>query len=126
MATTPASIANSPRGIAKTLSGFVIQDYTITENPIAEQVPDQYGAIADEQVYDHRYDLSVTAIGASSSATTASLPVSGDVLTFDGKNWQVDSVAEAGNYQTVTRWTISAHRDTNFPAAPAAQTAQNP
>lgn len=115
MATVPASIVNPPRGVAKTLTGYTIQDYTITENPIAEQIPDQHGAIADEMVYDHRTDLSLSVIG---TASTSVAPVaSNDIFAFDGKNWCVDSIAEAGNYNSVTRWTIAAHRWDNYPAA---------
>ena len=114
MATTPASITAAARGIAKTLTGFVIQDYTITNSPIVEQVPDQYGAIAEEQVYDHRTDLSLTCISASSSRTA---PVAtNDILAFDSSNWMVDSIAEAGTYNGVMRFTITAHKYTNFPS----------
>jgi len=112
MATTP-SFTTSIRGVDKTYSGGSIEDYTITTSPIAEQVPDQYGAIACEMVYDHRYDLNLTMHAAGSTAPT----FTGDTVTFDGKTWQVDSVAEAGSYQNVTRWTVTAHRYDNFPAS---------
>ena len=80
---------------------------------IAEQVADQYGAIACEMVYDHRYDLTLTMHAAGSTAPVCD----GDTVTFDSKSWHVDSVAEAGSYQNVTRWTITAHRFDNSPAA---------
>ena len=67
MATTP-SFTTSIRGVDKTYSGGSIEDYTITTSPIAEQVPDQYGAIACEMVYDHRVDLSVTMHAAGNAA----------------------------------------------------------
>ena len=111
MATTP-SFTTSIRGVAKTYANGSIEDYTITTSPIAEQVPDQYGAIACEMVYDHRYDLTFTMHAAGSTAPT----FTGDTVTFDSKTWQVDSVAEAGSFQNVTRWTVTAHRYDNFPA----------
>lgn len=111
MATTP-SFTTSIRGVDKTYSNGSIEDYTITRNVIAEQVPDQYGAIACEMVYDHRFDLTFTMHAAGSSAPTCE----GDTVTFDSKTWHVDSVAEAGSYQNVTRWTITAHRFDNTPA----------
>jgi hypothetical protein len=111
MATTP-SFTTSIRGVDKTYSGGSIEDYTITTSPIAEQVPDQYGAIACEMVYDHRVDLSVTMHAAGATAPT----FPGDTITFDSVNYHVDSVAEAGSYQNVTRWTVTAHRYDNSPA----------
>ena len=112
MATTP-SFTTSIRGVSKTYSNGSIESYTITKNTIAEQVADQYGAIACEMVYDHRTDLSVTMHAAGSTAPT----VTGDTVTFDSANYHVDSVAEAGTYNGVTRWTITAHRFDNTPAS---------
>ena len=111
MATTP-TFTTSIRGIAKTYTNGSIEDYNITRNVIAEQVADQYGAIACEMVYDHRYDLSLTMHAAGSTAPTAD----GDTVTFDSATYHVDSVAEAGSYNGVTRWTITAHRFDNTPA----------
>lgn len=120
MATTPTPFTTSIRGVAATFTGGSIEDCTVTKNVIAEQVADQYGAIACEMVYDHRYDLNLTMHAAGSTAPT----MPGDTLSaFDAKdgegakNWHVDSVAQAGSYQNVTRWTITAHRFDNSPAS---------
>ena len=119
MATTP-SFTTSIRGVSATFTNGSIEDCTVTKNVIAEQIADQYGAIACEMVYDHRYDLNLTMHAAGSTAPT----MPGDTLTgFDAKdgegahNWHVDSVAQAGSYQNVTRWTITAHRFDNTPPA---------
>ena len=113
MATTPTAIAKSARGIVRTLDGYILQNETITISPIVEQTPDQMGAIADEQVYDHRTDLSLTAISSSTSRTA---PVTqNDQITYDGKLWQVDSAEEAGSYNSLLRFNIRAHRYDNFP-----------
>lgn len=106
------TFSTSIRGVSKTYSGGSIEDYTITTSPIAEQVPDQNGAIACEMVYDHRVDISVTMHAAGSGAPT----FAGDVIEFDGARYHVDSVAEAGSYQNVTRWTVTAHRFDNTPS----------
>ena len=115
MSTTPASITGSARGITRTLTGYVVQNEEIAKNPIAEQVPDQTGAIADEQVYDHRYDLSLTLISASSTRTPPA--DTNDKIVYDGKTWQVDSISEAGTYNSVMRFNIRAHRYDNYPSA---------
>ena len=120
MATTPTPFTTSIRGVAATFTNGSIEDITVTRNVIAEQVADQYGAIACEMVYDHRYDLTLTMHAAGSTAPVQS----GDTLSvFDAKDgegvkdWHVDSVAQAGSYQNVTRWTITAHRFDNTPAS---------
>ena len=63
MATLPTKIEGAPRGIQKTLDGFVIESETITETPVQEDTDDQMGARADEQVYDTRVDLRLTVFG---------------------------------------------------------------
>lgn len=120
MATVPATFTTSIRGIDAEFTNGSIESINVTCNPIAEQVPDQYGAIACEMVYDHRFDLSVTMHAAGSTAPT----MPGDTLSsFDAKdgngakNWHVDNCQKAGTYNGVTRWTITAHRFDNTPAA---------
>ena len=113
MATAPTSISKSARGIVRTLEGYIIQNETIASAPILEQTPDQNGAIADEQVYDHRYDLSLTAVSASSARTAPA--TNNDLISYDGKVWQVDSIEEAGTYNALLRFNIRAHRYDNFP-----------
>lgn len=121
MATTPASISGSPRGISNTLSGFVVESETITESPVQEDFDDQNGARADEQVYDTRKDLRLTVYGASSSASISgafsAIANSGGLkFTYGSLVWKVDSVEEAGTYNGKRRWNITAHRFNNFPA----------
>lgn len=124
MATVPASISGSPRGIQKTLPGFVVESETITETPQQEDFDDQQGARADERVYDTRVDLRLTVYGASAEADVADLttdldaPSGGKKIAYAGKNWKVDNIEEAGTYNARRRWNISAHRTDNFPAQP--------
>lgn len=113
MATTP-TISGATRGIANTLSGYVVQSENFTETPVVEQVPDQNGAIGYEAVYDHRVDLSLSVIGATASATKPT--VTNEIIAYAGKNWFVDSCEEAGTYNAVRKWNIRAHRNDNWPA----------
>ena len=121
MATTPASITGSPRGISHTLTDFVVENEDINETPVQEDFDDQNGARADEKVYDTRVDLSLTVYGAKAGADitarlTAIANSGGKSIAYAGKNWKVDSVREAGTYNGRRRWTITAHRFDNFPA----------
>ena len=122
MATSPSSISGSPRGIANTLTGFVVESENITETPQQEDFDDQNGARADERVFDTRVDLELTVYGASSSATTPPTTAisnsGGKTIAYASHNWKVDSIKEAGTYNGRRRWTINAHRYDNFPAQP--------
>lgn len=121
MATVPSSISGSPRGIQNTLSGFVVESEEFNETPVQEDFDDQNGARADEQVYDTRFDLTLTVYGAASTADISSVLTAistsgGNTITYAGAKWKVDSCREAGSYNGKRRWTITAHRYDNFPA----------
>lgn len=121
MATVPASISGSPRGISNTLADFVVESEEINETPVQEDFDDQNGARADEKVYDTRVDLSLTVYGAKADADisarlSAIANSGGKSISYAGKTWKVDSVREAGTYNGRRRWTIAAHRFDNFPA----------
>lgn len=116
MATTPAKITGTVRGVDATLNGCIIQSYSTTSAPIVEQVADQKGAIAAEVKYDSRTDLSLTVI-ASSSTPPSSIPNAGDEWQFDGSKWFVDSVQKGQTYNAATQWTIAAHKYDNTPSA---------
>ena len=115
MATTP-TITGAVRGIANTLSGYVVQSENFTESPVVEQVPDQNGAIGYEAVYDHRVDLSLSVISDGSSTTAPT--VTDDIISYSSHNWFVDSCEEAGTYNGVRKWNIKAHRYDNWPTQP--------
>ena len=120
MATVPANISGSPRGISRTLSGFVIENEEINPTPVQEDFDDQNGARADEKVYDTRVDLNITVYGATASADISSvladIPTSGgQSITYGGKVYKVDGCREVGTYNGRRRWTITGHRFDNFP-----------
>lgn len=103
---------DAARGIAKSLSGFVIQNYEITEAPQRQEYPDQQGAIRAGAKYDTRYDLSATVYCAGAAGDP---PASGDTFSFDGHDWKLDTCKEAGTYNDLLRYAITAHRYTNWP-----------
>lgn len=118
MATTPAIAAGGPRGIKNTLANFVIESETLSTNDVAEQVPDQNGAIADEISYDKRSDLRLTVRSAKAAATTGqetAPTTAGSTLTYANVKYHVDTVEEAGTYNGLRRWNVTAHRYTNWP-----------
>ena len=125
MATNTTGISGSPRGIANTLDGFVVENEEFNETPVQEDFDDQNGARADEKVYDTRVDLNLTVYGKTAQADISNLLKAiensgGKTITYASKTWKVDSVREAGTYNARRRWTITAHRYDNFPAQAAA------
>ena len=114
MATTPASISGTARGITTTLTGYNIQNESIKTAPVVEQIADQNGAIAEEIIYDTRYDLTFTALSTSSTRTAPATV--GSTLSYGGAVWFVDSVESAGTYNGALRFNVAAHRYTNTPS----------
>lgn len=119
MATVPAQIAaGTPRGIAHTLTDFVVESESITDNDVSEQVPDQNGAITDEIKYDKRTDLRLTVRSAKAAVSNPPAAI-GTLLQYPssgGAKYKVDSVEEAGTYNGLRRWNIVGHKFENFPA----------
>lgn len=116
MATTPPTIAaGTPRGIQNTLAGYVVETESIAPADRSEEVPDQKGAVADEISYDIRTDLRLT-VRSATTGTTAPATAGSTSFAYAGSKWKVDGCEEAGSYNGLRRWNITAHKYTNFPA----------
>ena len=121
MATVPTSISGSPRGIQNTLSNFVIENEEFNDTTVQEDFDDQNGARADEKVYDNRKDITLTIYGANANADVEDLKTAiansgGFTITYGGAKYKIDSIREAGTYNSRRRWTITGHKFDNFPA----------
>ena len=121
MPTLPNTIPTDAalRGVRVEIDGYVAQNVNITRSPQRQEYADQNGAIRGGAEYDARYEFSATVY--ATGASTAS-PFDGKdrvAIAIDGTTncWALDSVQEAGTYNDVTRWTVSAHRFLNWPTA---------
>jgi hypothetical protein len=94
--------ATEKYGIDKTLTGYTVESYTISEKPSREEVRDEKNKVKKELRYETRFDLQLTVRGATAPATTG--------ITFDSKSWIVDDVSEAGSYNGLLRFNVTAHR----------------
>ena len=111
MATTPASgVDTGTYGISTTVSNITIETVSIVETPQVETVPDQKNAVVNEIKYDTRKDLKLTYRGTKLSETDG-------CITYDSVKYAVDSHEEAGSYNGLKRYNLSAHRFDNFPAS---------
>ena len=88
-------------GIDLTLEGYTIETYNRTKSRRREEIPNQKNQIVKEIRYDTRHELRLTVRGASEPDATS--------IVFDGTNYIVDSVEEAGSYNGLLRFNISAH-----------------
>ncbi len=110
MPITPASV-DGTWGVSKTLSGYTIESYNETKNPVRETVPDQYNRVAKEIRYDTRWDLRMTVRGSAAPSDVS--------ISFNSNTYIVDSVEEAGQYNGLLRYNITAHRYENCNAETA-------
>lgn len=108
MATVPATV-HGTYGISTTVTNITIESLTITESPVSEPVPDQANAVANEIIYDTRKDLRMTYRGTKLTETDGN-------VTINNVKYRVDSHEDAGTYNGLHRYNLSAHRFTNFPA----------
>ena len=103
-------------GVDKTMTDCTIESYNIRRMPQLEPVPDQHNAVQKEIKYDTRTELQATVRTAGSSP----VPAASDTLTFDGDTYVVDTVEEAGTYNGLLRFNITAH---HFAATPSVEAA---
>lgn len=105
MPTSTEPAAQGTYGISKVMADYTVETYNLTDSPVRESVPNQHNQVEKEIRYDTRYDLRITVRGASKPANTT--------ITFDGTTYIVDTVEEAGSYNGLLRFNITAHRYTN-------------
>ena len=91
-------------GIDKSLSGFTVESYNLSTKPAREEVRDEKNKVTAEIRYETRYDLQLTVRGESAPGASS--------ITFDGQSWIVDDVTEAGTYNGLLRFNVTAHRYT--------------
>ena len=100
---------DAARGIADAIDGFVATNVEVEEQPIRQEYPDQDGAIRAGKVYDRKFTFSLNVYTAGS--TRASAPFGGgDVVTFRGEAWAVDTCKRVDAYNDTVKWTVTGHR----------------
>ena len=104
-------------GIDAVLSGYIIQNVSISKSRTSDDTFDQKNALVSQLDVDERWDMSMTVIGGSDEdATLAGLEVGDITFTWNGKRWKVNSCTYHGTYNDKKSYSITAFRTTNFPA----------
>ena len=111
-------IRTSQWGIDATLSGFIIQDVSISEERISDTTQDQKGAVVSQLDYDKHWTMTMNVIGGDGSEDgSVGGIVAGDTsFSWAGHNWKVQSVTYQGSYQDKKKYTINAERWANWPS----------
>ena len=109
MAATPSTATTETYGIAETLSGYTIESATLTKTPQVEEVRDQKNALINEIKYDTLAELRLVVRGASA-------PTEGTDITYDSVKYRISQVEDAGTYNGLRRFTVTAKKTDNFPA----------
>lgn len=105
--------ADEQYGIATTLEGYVIESENITKTPQVEPVPNQKNQVEDEIEYDTRWELRLTVRGKNKPS--AAIMKYGKKADGKDELWAVDSVEDAGSYNGLKRYNITAHHTTKYP-----------
>lgn len=110
-------IRGSQWGIDATLSGFIIQDVSISEERITDTTQDQKGAVVSQLDYDQHWTGSMNVIGGdgSENGSVGNIQAGDTTFAWAGHKWKVTNVAYQGNYADKKKYTISFERWTNWP-----------
>ena len=123
--TLPANAGSLIRGeewgIDNTLANCIIQSESITEERITDTTQDQKGAVVSQLDYDEHFTLSLTVLCDSATAPitgSGSAFQPGDTsFSYANRKWKLTSVQYQGSYNDKKKYTITAERWRNFPAA---------
>lgn len=110
-------VRDAQYGIDATLTGFIIQNVSITTSRVYDQTFSQKNMLVSELDTDEQQEMQMTVIGGD-GAESGSLDgiVPGDTaFTWDGKSWKVRSVTYNGAYNQKKSYTITAIRNKAFP-----------
>ena len=103
-------------GIDAVLSGYIIQNVSISKSRTSDDTYDQKNALVSQLDVDERYDLNMSIIGGSDEDCELENLEVGDVsFQWNNKKWKLTGIQYQGSYDSKKAYTITAFRTTNFP-----------
>lgn len=120
-ATTPTNagtlIRDSQWGIDATLSGYIIQNVSISKTRVYDETYDQKNSLVSELDTDEQWTATMTVIGGDGNedATIPGITVGDTAFEFNGKKWKVRSCTYNGTYNDKKSYSLELFRSTNFP-----------
>lgn len=121
-ATTPTNagtlIRDAQWGIDATLSGYIIQNVSVSKTRVYDETYDQKNSLVSELDTDEQWTASMTVIGGNGDedATIPGITVGDTAFEFNNKKWKVRSCTYNGAYNDKKSWSLELFRSTNFPA----------
>ena len=119
--TTPTNagtlIRDEQWGIDATLSGFIIQNVSVSKTRVYDETYDQKNSLVSELDTDEQWTVSMTVIGGDGNedATIPGITVGDTAFEFNGKKWKVRSCTYNGTYNDKKSYSLELFRSTNFP-----------
>ena len=104
-------------GIDATLSGYIIQNVSISKTRVYDETYDQKNSLVSELDTDEQWTVSMTVIGGDGNedATIPGITVGDTAFEFNGKKWKVRSCTYNGTYNDKKSYSLELFRSTNFP-----------
>ena len=86
-------------GIDAVLSGYIIQNVSISKSRTSDDTYDQKNSLVSQLDTDERYDLNMTVIGGSDEdASLDGLVVGDTTFEWNGKRWKITGCQYNGSY----------------------------
>ena len=103
-------------GIDAILSGYIIQNVSISKSRTSDDTYDQKNSLVSQLDVDCRWDMQMSIIGGSNEDCELENLEVGDIsFQWNGKKWKILGIQYQGSYDSKKAYTISAFRTTNFP-----------
>lgn len=104
-------------GIDAILSGYIIQNVSISKSRTSDDTYDQKNALVSQLDVDERWDGSMTVIGGSNEdCELDNIEVGDTTFTWNNKKWKITNISYNGVYNDKKSFSINFFRTTNFPA----------
>lgn len=104
-------------GIDAVLSGYIIQNVSISKSRTSDDTYDQKNSLVSQLDTDCRWDMQMSIIGGSNEdCELENLEVGDIAFDWNGKKWKLTGITFNGVYNDKKQYQITAFRTTNFPA----------
>lgn len=103
-------------GIDAVLSGYIIQNVSISKSRTTDDTYDQKSSLVSQLDLDCRWDMQMSIIGGSNEDCELENLEVGDIsFQWNNKRWKLTGITYSGSYQDKKQYQITAFRTTNFP-----------
>ena len=104
-------------GIDAVLSGYIIQNVSISKSRTSDETYDQKNSLVSQLDVDCRWDMQMSIIGGSNEDCELENLEVGDIsFQWNNKKWKILGITYSGTYNDKKQYQITAFRTQNFPA----------